>query len=218
MKLQLIWDMDGTLVNSEPEILATIEKALDKYGLSIKDAKRTLQIGPPLPDMLRRAFTKEQLSDDKMDDVISLFRAIYDISDFYDTIPFEGIDDIIHSKDYVHHVITNKPEYATKRIIEKKGWVGCFENVFSPDSFLKGEGRKLNKVELFKTFRSMYNEANAVGIGDMAKDAECAKAIGIPTVGVLWGTGCKEELQEAGCEDIVSNVEELRSVLEKYCE
>lgn len=217
MRLHLIWDMDGTLVNSEPEILATIEKALDKFCLTIKDAKYPLRIGPPLPEMLRGAFTEEQLSDGQINEVISLFRSIYDASDFQETKPFEGIDDIIHSYDYVHHVITNKPEYATKRIIEKKGWAFFIKDVLSPDSFLKGIGRKLTKMELFITFRSMYKDANVVGIGDMAKDAECAKAIGIPTIGVLWGTGSKDELHKAGCNSIVSNSYELKEVLNNYC-
>ena len=217
MMLHLIWDMDGTLVNSEPEILATIDKALDKFDLSIKDAKKPLRIGPLLPDMLRLSFTREQLSDDQINDVINRFRTIYDSSDFQDTYPIDGIDDIIHSHDYVHHVITNKPEYATKRIIEKKGWTGSFKNVLSPDSFVTEIGRKLSKIELFETFMSMYPDVNMVGIGDMPKDTECAKIIGIPAIGVLWGTGTKQELQRAGCNDIVSNVRELKGVLNNYC-
>lgn len=209
--------MDGTLVDSEPEILATIRKSLEKLGLSIENAEHGLRIGPPLPEMLRDAFSEDQLNDDKICEVIKQFRVIYDSSEFYDTKPFEGIDDIICSSDFVHHVITNKPEYATKRILEKKGWSDRFVDVFSPDSFVSQTGRKLNKVELFKAFRSMYPDVNVVGIGDMAKDAECAKAIGIPAIGVLWGTGKKEELQEAGCNEIVSNCYELVEVLKNYC-
>lgn len=209
--------MDGTLVNSEPEILATIEKALLKLGLSIKDATHPLRIGPPLPIMLRSAFTREQLSDLKINEVISLFRVIYDNSDFQDTKPFEGIDEIIHSSEYVHHVITNKPDYATKRIVEKKGWSGCVADVLSPDSFYTETGKMLNKVELFKVFRSMYPDVCVVGIGDMAKDVECARSIGIPSIGILWGTGAKEELQEVGCNDYAYDAHELKDILKKYC-
>ena len=204
-------------MDSEPEILATIRKSLEKLGLSIENAEHGLRIGPPLPEILREAFSEDQLNDDQICEVIKQFRVIYDSSEFYDTKPFEGIDDIICSSDYVHHVITNKPEYATKRIIEKKGWSGRFVEVFSPDSFLPQTGRKLSKVELFKTFHSMYPDVNVVGVGDMAKDAECAKAIGISAIGVLWGTGTKEELLNARCDEIVSNICELKEVLKKYC-
>ena len=216
MKLHLIWDMDGTLVDSEPEILATIGKALQQCGISIEAAQSPLRIGPPLPEMLRHSFSEEQLDDHQIDEVIKHFRVIYDSSEFQETVPFEGIDEMIHSSDYVHHVITNKPDYATKRILEKKGWGDQFVDVFSPDSFVNEMGRKLNKTELFQLFRTRYPDVHVVGIGDMAKDAACAKTIGIPAIGVLWGTGTKEELQNAGCDEIVSHAGELEEVLKKY--
>ena len=54
-KLHLLWDMDGTLVNSEPEILSTIEKSLDSVGVSIDNASAKLRIGPPVKDVIRNA-------------------------------------------------------------------------------------------------------------------------------------------------------------------
>ena len=167
--------------------------------------------------MLRRSFSEKQLDDHQIDEVIKQFRVIYDSSEFQDTVPFEGIDEMIHSSEYVHHVITNKPDYATKRILEKKGWGSQFVDVFSPDSFISEMGRKLNKTELFQLFRTRYPDVDAVGIGDMAKDAACAKTIGIPAIGVLWGTGTKGELQNAGCDEIVSQTGELEEVLKKFC-
>ena len=217
MKLHLIWDMDGTLVNSEPEILATISKSLEISGLSVEDASPALRIGPPLPEMLRSSFSKKQLNDEQIKEVVSQFRVIYDASEFRDTLPYNGIDELIHCNDYVHHVITNKPDYATKRIIEKKGWDGQIVEVFTPDTLISEVGRQMTKPELFMAFRSMYPDVNVVGIGDMAKDAECARSIGIPAIGVLWGTGTKEELMHAGCSGIVSNAMELKEVLVKYC-
>lgn len=217
MKIHLIWDLDGTLVNSEPEILMTIRQALTTVGLSVADAKAPLRIGPPLPTMLRTAFGEEQLPEERLTAVIKAFRQIYDASDFEATVPFEGIDAIIHDTTYVHHVITNKPLFATSRIIEKKGWRGLIKDVLSPDSLEVEPGRRFNKQEMFLAFRSMYPDVRVVAIGDMAKDAESAKAIGIPAIGVLWGTGTRVELEQAGCEAIVSNTDELKSVLKYYC-
>ena len=209
--------MDGTLVNSEPEILATISISLKQFGLSVEDANPALRIGPPLPEMLRSSFSEEQLSDEQINEVIKSFRLIYDSSDFNMTLPYEGINELIHCTDYVHHVITNKPDYATKRIIDKKGWSGQIVEVLTPNTLMSEVGRQMTKPELFKTFRSMYPDVNIVGIGDMAKDAECARSVGIPAVGVLWGTGTMEELMDAGCDEIVSDIDELIEVLPKYC-
>lgn len=217
MKLHLIWDLDGTLVNSEPEILTTIQKALATIGLSVEAAKTPLRIGPPLPIMLRTSFDKDILSDCQLDEVIKAFRQIYDASDFEETCPFDGIDELIHSTNYIHYVITNKPFLATSRIIEKKGWKNSIVEILTPDALVEKFGRSLTKAELFQYFHSSNPDVCAVGIGDMEKDAECAKAIGIPAIGVLWGTGTKEELLQAGCDDIVKDYTELRESLKKYC-
>lgn len=214
MKIHLIWDLDGTLVNSEPEILTTIQQALATAGLSVTDAKVPLRIGPPLPTMLRTAFGEAQLSEERLSAVIKAFRQIYDASDFEATVPFEGIDALIHDSAYVHHVITNKPLFATRRILEKKGWGDCIEKVLTPDAQVEILGHPLTKPELFETFRTTYPDVQAVGIGDMANDAACAKTVGLPAIGVLWGTGTRAELQAAGCDAIVSNVRELRESIQ----
>lgn len=216
MKLHLIWDLDGTLVNSEPEILSTVGKALVTVGLSLADARAPLRIGPPLPTMLRTAFSEEQLSEERLAAVIQAFRQIYDASDFEATLPFEGIDALIHATHYVHHVITNKPFYATSRIIDRKRWGSRITDVLTPDALVEVYGRQLTKVELFRHFRSVWPEVRVVAIGDMANDAACARSVGIQAIGVLWGTGSREELQEAGCADIVAHPDELINVLRKY--
>lgn len=213
-KLHLIWDMDGTLVNSGPEILATVEKALTTVGLSLQDANPALRIGPPLSVMLRNSFPESILDDNRLGEVLKSFRPIYDSSDFEDTVPFPGIDEMIQSSDYVHHIITNKPEYATKRIVKMKGWEGRFIEILTPNTLIAEVGREMTKPELFKTWKSMYPDVTAIGIGDMAKDAECAKCIGIPAIGVLWGTGTKEEL--VACDEIAISTDELKDILMKY--
>ena len=52
-----------------------------------------------------------------------------------------------------------------------------------------------------------------IGIGDMALDAESAHAAGIKCIGVLWGTGTREELEEAECDYIVNDTRQLKELL-----
>jgi len=217
MKLQLIWDLDGTLIDSEYEIITTLQKAVEGVGLSMADAVAPLRIGPPLPDMLRNSFPEKILDDEKRNEVVRIFRKIYNASDFEDTPPFEGIEDLIRDGSFVHHIVTNKPQCATRRIVEKKGWRGYVAEVFSPDMLLESTGRQMKKAEMFRLFRDKHPEAKLVSIGDMATDAQCAKAIGIPAIGVLWGAGKKEELIQAECDDIATDVNELKELLKKYC-
>jgi phosphoglycolate phosphatase len=209
--LHLVWDMDGTLVDSEPEIIATIEKSLRQVGVSMSQATSPLRIGPPVRDVIRRAFPAEVLSDECLDEAVKAFRVIYDTSDYEATVPFAGIDDLIHDTRYVHHVITNKPLYATTRILQCKGWASQVVEILTPDALA---GQRMTKPALFQHCRAMHPDAAMVGIGDMAPDATAALEAGMEAVGVLWGTGTAEELHAAGCRYIVQDVAQLREILE----
>ena len=73
--------------------------------------------------------------------------------------------------------------------------------------------RKLSKAELFAYFKGHYPGDTLVGIGDMATDCIAAKENGLKTVGVLWGTGTRQELEQVGCDVIVNSPAELEAVL-----
>ncbi len=216
MKLHLIWDMDGTLVDSQQEVFRTIEKSLKRVGVSLDNAQNPLRIGPPVKEIIRTSFPESILSEEKLDETVKAFRQIYDSSIFVDTVPFPGVDELIRCDNFIHHVITNKPDFATRRIIEMKGWTGFIKNVLSPDTLQCEFGRVLKKLELFQFFKDQYPAFKAVGIGDMAGDVQCANAVGYESVGVLWGTGTRDELVMAGANYIVSDVNGLIDVLNRY--
>lgn len=213
MKLHVIWDMDGTLVDSEQEILSTIETSLSQVGVSIIDATSKLRIGPPVRDVIRNAFSKDVLSEENLDKAVRAFRVIYDTSDYENTKPYEGIDDLIYDSHFVHHVITNKPFYATNRILKAKGWDGCVAEVITPDSLLEVHGMRMTKPEMFRYCRSANPDVPMVGIGDMALDAESAINAEIIAIGVLWGTGTRNELEDARCHYLVESTNQLKDLL-----
>ena len=212
-KLHLLWDMDGTLVNSEPEILSTIEKSLDSVGVSIDNASAKLRIGPPVKDVIRNAFPQAILSDEQLEEVVKEFRLIYDTSDYVYTEPYDGIDTLIHDSHFVHHVITNKPFFATNRILKAKGWDGCVAEVITPDSLLEVHGMRMTKPEMFRYCRSANPDVPMVGIGDMTVDAESAIDAEIIAIGVLWGTGTRNELEDARCHYLVESTNQLKDLL-----
>ena len=214
--LHLLWDMDGTLVNSEPEILATIEKSLATVGVKMSEAKVPLRIGPPVITVIRNSFPVGILSEEQLNEAVKAFRKIYDSSDYENTLPFDGIEDLINDSHYVHHIITNKPDLATHRILERKGWDGRVVEVLTPHTLEMEFGHTMTKPELFKYCRAAYPEVSMVGIGDMAYDAKSAHAAGINSIGVLWGTGTREELEKVGCNYLVENVKQLKKLLTNF--
>lgn len=211
MNLHLIWDLDGTLINSEPEIKETVKKALLNNNIDLSSATKPLRIGPPLPKMLRAAFSEDVLSDDVLANVVKDFRQIYDNSDYTLTVAFSGIDDVICDKSFCHHIVTNKPDLATNRIVKKLGWTDNIIDVLTSSTFNEPK----TKTELFALCANKNPNCKFVGIGDMAPDCVASKNNNMTTIGVRWGTGTKEELESVNCDYIVNTADELLNLLNK---
>jgi phosphoglycolate phosphatase len=192
--LHIIWDLDGTLIDSEKEIVYTLELAISDAGLNTSTCIKPFRIGPSLDVMLREAFPVGLFTDERIKEIISCFRTRYDASNYDMTRPFPGIETIISDNQrYMHHIITNKPSFATKRIFEKLMWSDKITSITSPMTI---DARKQTKTELFAKVIAEYGGSNSlfIGIGDMKADCIAAKENHIMAIGVLWGTGTREEL------------------------
>ena len=213
--LNLIWDLDGTLIDSEKEIVETLKLAMTDAKIDISKSVKPLRVGPTIDNILRASFDASYLNDEKLYNAISSFRKRYDSSSFSHTNPFMGIDDIVHDTvDYAHYIITNKPDLPSRKIIHKLGWDVEIRKIITPYSF--GSDKK-EKSELFKYLIELQglNKETTYGIGDMASDCYAAKCAGIKTIGVLWGTGTKDEL--ADVDYLCSTVSELKVLLGTLC-
>jgi phosphoglycolate phosphatase len=220
--LHIIWDLDGTLIDSRNEIVYTIKLALQDAGLSISDTIAPIRIGPPLEVILRQTFPAHLLTEDKLSKIITCFRRRYDNSDFKMTVPYNGTEAIINDKKhFIHHIITNKPYHATKRIIEKIGWSDQITTIVtsevkSDDAVMRQDGVK-SKAGLFADLILEHDSAKALfaGIGDMKNDCIAAKGNNIISIGVLWGTGTREELSDC-CDYLFDNSKQLYDFLKSY--
>ena len=214
-KLNVIWDLDGTLINSEQEFLNALIKSVRDCGLSECDQRAPFRVGPTIDRILDAAFSPDVMDSNKKYQIIAAFRKNYDNCGFNNTPAFDGIEQILADKAFVHHIVTNKPDLATGRILQKLCWTGYFASVITPYSFMKTENdKKKTKTELFALCMSHSAGESFVGVGDMDTDAKAALANNIPAVGVLWGTGTKEDLVKCGCTYIAKTVSELVSLLE----
>jgi len=199
--LNLIWDLDGTLIDSQGEILYHLELALKDSHMSMIDQIKPIRTGPPIDIMLKESFPADIITDEKINEVLSHFRKRYDSSGFTMTLPFDGIDKIVtDTTNFVHHIVTNKPQNASQSIINKLGWT---DKIFSLKTPVVISNQKKSKTELFL---ELIKETGAdissfIGIGDMKADCIAAKDNKITAVGVLWGSGTREEL--SGCCDYI---------------
>lgn len=218
-KLHIIWDLDGTLINSEQEVLESLIKSVRQAGISEDKQKSKFRVGPTVDKILDNAFGEDGITKEKKKEIISLFRNNYDNCGFNNTPSFDGIQEILENEQYVHHIITNKPDLATNRILEKLGWNRYFTSVITPYSFMKStDDKRKTKSELFSICIKKYSNENFVSIGDMDTDIKAAQENNITAIGVLWGTGNRFELESCGCTIIAEKVDELKEILKKYNE
>jgi phosphoglycolate phosphatase len=207
----LIWDLDGTLVDSQADILHYLELALRDVSLDMRAQVKPVRIGPPLDVILRESFPIEILTEEMMRKVISSYRTRYNNSGFPMTAPFGGIDDIISDTvNFVHHVVTNKPNPASSHIIEKVGWAGKITSLKAQSARIE---EKRSKSELFAELIAEFGDGSQfIGIGDVKTDGAAAKNNNITAVGVLWGSGTREELADC-CDHVFENTAQLRGFL-----
>jgi len=211
----IVWDLDGTLINSEEEVLFHLKNAI-QLNASIEFFDQTkLRIGPTVDEILLEACP--DITQELLNRIIKSFRNSYDNSDFKYTFKVTGVEDIlVEYEDIKHIIITNKPLIPTEKILLKLHWSKFFTEILTPYDSI-GE-RKLSKIELFKNITQKYclDYSNTISIGDMKTDCIAAKKSNLFTVGVLWGTGTIDELTESFCDKIFDNVDDLKIFMQSF--
>ena len=210
MKLQIIWDLDGTLIDSAYDIKYCLELAVKKSGVDLSKQVKQFTIGPTIDIIIKESFPANTVNDDILSKIITSFREIYDNSNFEQTKPFPDIEEIIQNNNFIHHIVTNKPDMPTKKILDKLNWTKYITSVRTPYSNASGSCKMLSKSELFSEVIDEYggNSATFVAIGDMKNDCIAAKKNSITAIAVLWGSGTREELRNS-CDYIFENTKQL---------
>jgi phosphoglycolate phosphatase len=204
----IFFDLDGTLVDSAPDIQACLFDALREQGMDTTNLLERFRIGPPLDRMIQAMVP--DLSEAQRVAVVTGFRSRYDQSDYPLTVPYEGIAPLLSelaSTGIPLFVATNKPFFASTRIVNKQGW-HCFDAILSPDSF---SGERLAKASLLmRTAQARgYCPEKCLMIGDLPEDVEAARKAGFKCVAVLWGYGDGVALSQCGADWVMSDPSEL---------
>ena len=214
--VNIIWDLDGTLIDSSKEIMQSLELAINNSGLDLSKQIKPFIIGPTIDVIVKEAFPPETVTEDTLKMVIKSFREIYDYSDFRHTKSYSGLDSIISDvKNFIHHIVTNKPDMPAKRIIEKLKWTDYITSIQTPYSKLHNmNNEKQSKSDIMAEIikKSDTNRSSFIGIGDMKADCIAAKSNNIKAIGVLWGTGTREELIDC-CDYVSENAKQLSDYL-----
>ena len=187
----IVWDLDGTLVDSAPDLATALNTVLDMRGfftLSLGEVRK--MIGNGVPKLDERGFNAVGVRPDalQLNELVEIFGAQYKACSTDNTRPYPGIVDAlqeIHSMNIQMGVCTNKPEAFTRQILEGLGLSRYFSSVIGGDST---GAKKPDPEPVLACLRGLVSEpASSVMIGDSVHDVHAAHAAGLKIGVVPWG-------------------------------
>ena len=191
----VFFDLDGTLVDSAPDILHLLRQVLMDAGLDVPPMDFHL-IGPPLEEIFE--IVAPSVSPEFRAELVLAYRALYRVDDYARSRVFSGVPGLLRSlreQGVPAFVATNKPEKVTRRLLERKGLLPLFTDVASRDSVA---GRSLSKREMLEMLMDRHglSASSALMVGDSRLDISGGREAGARTAAALYGYGRKEVLLE----------------------
>ncbi len=208
----VLFDLDGTVVDSGPGITNSVIYALKKYGREVKDPSEVYYfIGPPLHESFQRALG---CSREEAMEAVALYREYYNDRGIYECLVYPGVEALIKSLyEAGRNVVlaTSKPEFYAKQILEHFH----LSRYFTAAAGANMDGTRTKKAEVIRYALEMCGgeAGSAIIIGDREHDILGARAAGIKSCGILWGYGSRRELTAAGADYILEKPEEVRELL-----
>ena len=194
----LLFDLDGTLTDSRPGIVACIRHALLRMatGALPGDDAMLACLGPPL----RESFARLLATDDPqvIDRAIAHFRERFDDIGWRENDVYAGIADALAALAARGHrmmVCTSKPGVYARRIVTHFGLDGAFAAVYG--SGLDGALDYKRDLLAHLIIREGIDPSRTQMIGDRHHDVRAARANATSAIGVLWGYGSRDELADA---------------------
>ena len=203
----ILFDLDGTLTQSEEGIWNCAKHAAKEMGFPEPDAATLRKfIGPPLLHSFR---TYLGMTQEQAEEAQKIYRARYTTVGMYENRVYPGVRTMLRTlwkQGAKLGVVTGKPAYPTGKILEHFG----FDRFLS--TVVCATDARAEKVHLIREALPA-DCSEAWMIGDRCFDMEGGKAAGIHTLGVTYGYGSEQELLETGAEKIAHTPAEILSVL-----
>lgn len=224
----LLFDLDGTLVDSRAAYARSMNHALASVGLEPRpEAELHGYLGPPIHETLLDLM---RVPPALVDPIIASYRERYAARSVIESRVFDGVAELLGtlSGRVRLAVATSKPLDAALRLLDGLGIASVFETISGPAAEAVNEskavtiGRALSSLE--RTTPTPGTQPATAGdgaprsgtpvmIGDRRYDVLGAAAHGLPTIGVLWGAGSEAELRAAGAAALAAAPHEIPALL-----
>lgn len=209
----ILIDLDGTLTNPKEGITKSVQYAMRSMNIFIDDLDSlTKHIGPPLRDGFVEyyGFTEEEA-----EQAVEKYREYYRDKGILENEVYDGMEGLLtRLKQAGKYLIvaTSKPEELAIQILEYFHLDHYFDDICGATL----DGSRDNKEAVIRYAlekNSVTDLDRVVMVGDRKFDILGAKAVGISSIGVLYGFGSEEELVEAGADRIATTVDDVYDII-----
>jgi phosphoglycolate phosphatase len=189
MNTHIIFDLDGTLIDSSPSILSAFSAALSSHNIEPVVRLDSSLIGPPLRDTLSKLTGSNDLV--LLDAMSDTFKGYYDNEGYKSTEVFPGVHEVLSElahRNIPFYVATNKRLHPTRLIMKHLGWAEYFRGVYTLDCMTPN---LLNKATMLTYLLADVgiSSLQAFYVGDKLEDGLAADANSLPFLAACWGYG-----------------------------
>jgi phosphoglycolate phosphatase len=209
----IIFDLDGTLIDSRPAILASLRHVQTQGGLQrSSDDELQWALGPPLRDIMCRLLKSNDPG--LIEHAVATYREHHPSVCLTHARPYAGIARALarlHDAGCALYVCTSKLETISRRVLEHFNLITSFRAVHGSDP----AGLVARKDALLRTLidREHLDAARTVMVGDREQDISAARSVGMRTCAVTYGYASLGELEAAGPDLLCDSPAELPRVL-----
>lgn len=208
----VLLDFDGTIADTGEGIFSSVRYAIEAMGFDpLPEETIHTFIGPPIFSSFRRELN---LSDEDSAKAVEKYRERYVEDGIYKLKVYDGLEKLMNDmkKSGIKLAIaSSKPENFIVKILEFLKSDNLFDYISAPEND-KAPESKTALVERAVNHLGI-DKNRAVMIGDRYFDIDGANGAGIDSIGVTFGFGSKEELQNAGATFIAENVDDIRKII-----
>lgn len=196
----VLFDLDGTITESGIGITRSVAYALEKYGIHETDqAKLDSFIGPPLIDSFGRLYG---FSPAQAREAVEAYREYYGTKGIFENRVYDGVEEMLrtlHEKGKRCILATSKPEHYAQQILAHFGLSRWFD-VVAGATMDEKRTDKTSVIAYALEKAGIVKKSTTIMVGDREHDVLGAKAHGLPCIGVLYGYGSRQELENAGAD------------------
>lgn len=215
MKKLIIFDLDGTLLNTIADLAHSTNYALNKLGYPIHEIEKyNFMVGNGIDKLFERALPEGEKSKENVLRVRKEFVPYYDVHNADDSRPYSGMPELLaylQASGIQISVASNKYQAATQKLIDH-----YFPEIHFTAVFGQREGVKVkpDPTVVFDILEvAKVTKEDVLYVGDSGVDMQTAANAGVTACGVTWGFRPRAELEEFSPQYIVDTAEEIKRLI-----